>query len=42
LARDAGQQFLTSLEAISLEDLCKKAEGAQVFGHLQPVADFTI
>jgi len=42
LARDAGQQFLASLEAITLEDLCKKAEGAQVFGAVQPMADFTI
>jgi Rrf2 family protein len=42
LALEAGQQFLSSLEAISLEDLCKKAEAAEVFGPTEPVSDFTI
>jgi hypothetical protein len=42
LARDAGQQFLASLEAVSVDDLCRKAEAGEVFGQMTSAADFTI
>ena len=42
LVAEAGQHFLTSLEAISVDDLCKRAEAASVFGTLESHSDFTI
>jgi Rrf2 family protein len=42
LAAEAGQQFLTSLEAITVDDLCKRAEAAAVFGAIEVNSDFTI
>ncbi len=41
--RMAGGQFLTSLDAYSVEDLCRHAEERRVFGaNGTPAADFTI
>ena len=42
VAAEAGQQFLASLEGISVDDLCKRAEAAAVFGPIEANSDFTI
>lgn len=40
--KDAGEAFLTRLDAISVEDLCRSAEARQVFDDLNAPVDFTI
>jgi hypothetical protein len=42
LASQASQQFLVALEAVSVDELCKKAEAGRVFGPLEAHSDFTI
>ena len=40
--RAAGEAFLTRLDGITVEDLCKNAEKQRVFGLDGMTADFTI
>lgn len=40
--KDAGSAFLTRLDEITVDDLCRGAESRAVFGDLQAAADFTI
>jgi hypothetical protein len=42
LASEASQQFLVALEAVSVDELCKKAEAGAVFGEKEIHSDFTI
>jgi Rrf2 family protein len=38
----ADQAFLAALEAVTVEDLCRRAEERAVFSESEPVNDFTI
>ncbi len=40
--KDAGESFLASLDAHSIEDLCQRAEQKAVFGGPPPALDFAI
>jgi hypothetical protein len=42
LASETSQQFLVALEAVSVDELCKKAEAGAVFGEKEIHSDFTI
>ena len=40
--KDAGEAFLAGLDAVTVEDLCRRAEEAHVFGEPPVAVDFTI
>lgn len=40
--KDAGESFLASLDAYTIEDLCQRAEQKAVFGGPPPALDFAI
>ena len=42
LASQASQQFLVELEAVTVDELCRKAEAGGVFGMKEVHSDFTI
>ena len=42
LASQASAQFLVALEAVSVDELCRKAEAGAVFGQKEAHSDFTI
>lgn len=42
LASQASQQFLVELEAVTVDELCRKAEAGAVFGVKEAHSDFTI
>jgi len=43
VVKHAGSAFLSELDAITVEELCRRAEDGNVFGdERQPAADFTI
>ena len=42
LVADASDAFLTALDAITVDDLCKRAGAQQVFGQVEAKSDFTI
>jgi Rrf2 family transcriptional regulator, iron-sulfur cluster assembly transcription factor len=42
LVADASGAFLEALDAITVDDLCKRAEEQSVFGVAAPASDFTI
>jgi Rrf2 family iron-sulfur cluster assembly transcriptional regulator len=40
--QEAGEAFLTKLDAVSVEELCRRAEGRSVFSDVSAAADFAI
>lgn len=40
--KEAGEAFLSRLDAVTIEDLCRTAEQKQVFGDMHTPVDFTI
>ena len=40
--KNAGESFLASLDAYTIEDLCQRAEQKAVFGGPPPALDFAI
>jgi Rrf2 family iron-sulfur cluster assembly transcriptional regulator len=40
--QEAGEAFLTKLDAVTVEELCRRAEGRAVFSDVSIAADFAI
>jgi Rrf2 family iron-sulfur cluster assembly transcriptional regulator len=42
VVQEAGESFLAKLDSITVEELCRRAEGRAVFSDISTAADFTI